>query len=144
MSAIGDRPPDAGTRGFTLFEMLVALGIMALISGIAFPALQSAMGRATLAQAHDIVWLALSGARADARRRDAAETVTLAADGIRILAGDGREVALPTGIAVAWPARGIIFYPDGTATGGTIELRGAAGASRIAIEPGTARIGDAT
>ena len=42
--------PDRGSCGFSLIELLVAIAVVGLLTGAAFPAIQSGMGKARLTQ----------------------------------------------------------------------------------------------
>lgn len=121
MSAVGE-------QGFTLLEMLVTLAIMALVAGIGFPVLSGAIAARALGDGAGDAVAALGAARARARAQGVAATVLPGA------------VAMPPAVAVDWPAHGITFWPDGSASGGAVVVRDARGARRIVVDPGTGRI----
>lgn len=138
MSAIGE---DAG---FTLLEMMVTIAILALISGIGFPALQNLMARQTLTQARGAVALAVARARSQAVRRDAPMRVTLADRGPNegralVISGAAPE-PLPAGTVLEWPRGGVTIFGDGSSSGASGTLRAGALATRFAIDPATARL----
>jgi general secretion pathway protein H len=141
MSAIG-KPDFAkqGVQGFTLIELLVALAIMALITGLGFPALQSRIAQFAQAQARSDIVLALGQARSDAIARAAPVRLALGQDRVlRVSSGRG-VVVLPQGVDVVWPQQGFVFYPDGSAQGGTGEIHTSRSRSRFSIEAGTGRL----
>lgn len=116
--------------GFTLLEVLVALAILGLTLLLAAPRGGRRDGDpgaavrglvATLAEARG---RALDGARIE--RLDAARLTRDLPAGLR-LAVDG---PLP-----------IRFYPDGSASGATLELAGEGGRARLRIDPLTGRAG---
>lgn len=108
--------------GFTLLELLVVLAIMGLMVAIAMPFTVS-----TIAQA---------GLRADARAltsqlrrlqhqaQERRETIVIATLAVHTL--PGAVFAAPQagrGTVTLAGGRPVIFYPDGTSSGGTLRLR---------------------
>lgn len=136
----GDGSPG-GERGFTLLELLVALAIMALITGIGFPALQTRLREAARAQARAELSLAAAQARADALAGAATVRLAPSRDGARLIASSGRPaVALPEGVTVAAPEGGLIFFPDGTARAAAGRVTAGATSDRFQVEAMTGRI----
>lgn len=123
MSATGELAPRRADAGFTLFELLVAVAIMSLVAGIAFPALQRVNARRTLDNAQRALAIAVVTARAEALTRG--HVVALGPDAgapDRVLA-NGKVVArLPSGASANWPAQRPVFYPDGSARGGMLSI----------------------
>jgi general secretion pathway protein H len=110
-----------GIRGFTLIEMLVILGILALIGGLLFPSMDKAVRSQTLAASASRLELALRGARADAIRTG--HTVRFAATGDGRGFGVGGAIDRLAGSArVTAPDGGITFYADGSTNGGRVTL----------------------
>jgi prepilin-type N-terminal cleavage/methylation domain-containing protein len=127
--------------GFTLIELLVALAITALLSGIAFPALQHQLTRSAQIEARMTLTLALTQARADAIAQGAPVRVSFLS-GRRILQlSSGRPVMiLPPQTKVEWPEQGFVFYADGTANGGNGAIQTAAQGRRFYVDAATSRI----
>jgi general secretion pathway protein H len=123
---------DAGTRGFTLLELLIALAIAALLFMFVVPAGSHQRDHAELANAARAVAAGLRVTRLQAI--NAGRPAVFAVDIDRALyqaAGAGRE-ALPRGVQLALvtqrnETRGstvgdIRFFPDGSSTGGAVTL----------------------
>ncbi|MGF1641919.1 MAG: GspH/FimT family pseudopilin [Rhodospirillales bacterium] len=119
-------------KGFTLFELLVVLALVALIAAGSLPLLARGTGPAALKGAAQDVAAALRRARSEAvvRNTDVVLTVDVGERSFRV--GDAAARALPATLAVelytaqteriAADAGGIRFFPDGSATGGEIVL----------------------
>lgn len=120
MSAIGERADGAGAAGFTLIELLVVLGILGLVAGLVFPALER-MGRSQrLTVAGIAAEEALRGARADAVRLGRSVRVAPA----------NQPVTPPVRIA----GDAITFFADGSSTGGEVTLRDGRRSRRLRVE----------
>lgn len=129
----------AGERGFTLLEMLVILAVLALVSGIAFPALDKAMRRQAFQADATRVEAVLRRARAAAIARGTAVRVRVGAGG-HALAGEGAAERLAGEGRVTVPAA-LAFYPDGRASGGRVELAQGRLVARWQVTGATAGIG---
>jgi general secretion pathway protein H len=126
-------------EGYTLLEMLVVLGLLAIVLSISLPSLHS--NRGLDGQAHEIVAL-LRAARIAAINQN--KETTLEADLARrkIAVTDRKEdLSLSNDIALTMLTarqevqneRGYIrFFPDGSSTGGSITLR--QGKREIAVQ----------
>jgi general secretion pathway protein H len=136
----------AGEAGFTLIEALVVLAVVGLLSALAFPAVDRArttiLARAARAEQTRI----LLAARANAMRYDQpfvleakprgagiavapekADAANAADRAGALAAADVPASAAITGIEIT--PRRIVFYPDGSSTGGAIRLTTADGAT---------------
>jgi prepilin-type N-terminal cleavage/methylation domain-containing protein len=119
MSATG----RSDARGFTLIEMLVVLAVMGLVSGIAFPAVERSIAHMQFRLAAADIEAGLRAARAAAIAGGAPVAYVAASP------GGNAEVELPRG--------GLEFYPDGSASGGTVSVTGAKRVVRFAIDGAT-------
>jgi general secretion pathway protein H len=132
MSATG-RTSEAGA---TLIEMLVVVGILALVTGLVFPAWTSPLQRVSLYRARAALIADLRTARADSVREGGAVTLDLSDDGH----GYGWEqsrVALPAAIAVDGEPRSITFFADGTSSGGALKIMDQGRTLALAVDPAT-------
>jgi len=126
MSATGDATmDDAGT---TLIEALVVVGITAMVALIGFPRLQRSL--ATMAEQQTVASVAtgLRQARATALRGDGTVAFAVAGGGREYGMGGGPVAHAAPGVTLtAASARGgrILFYGDGSSSGGVVLVHGA-------------------
>jgi len=132
MSAIG-KPSEAGA---TLIEMLVVVGILALITGLVFPAWTSPLQRVALYQARANLVANLRTARADSVRESDVVTLQLAEDG-RGYGWEQSSVVLPRTIGVDGASRSITFFADGSSSGGALKVTGGDRSLAVEIDPAT-------
>jgi general secretion pathway protein H len=123
----------AAARGFTLFELLIALVVAALVMTVIVPSVRNRSGRVDLASvAHDVAE-SVRNTRAmaiDANRRqefvidvDRRIYGPLHAVPMHRLQPDIRiSLATTAGSLIGPSVGGIRFYPDGSSSGGTIVL----------------------
>lgn len=160
--------PDRG--GFTLLELLLAIGVMGLVLGLGLPRL-GAVKESFLAveEAREVAALVRT-ARLDAVANRAAVTVAVAADGGALelrrarpgtwtvggdqaVAADGdpqepwqgaalRRVAVSGRLDLVTPGPGILFHANGTSSGGELLLCGGDGRlrHRILVDAGTGQV----
>lgn len=137
--ATGNSPSDAG---YTLIELLVVLVVIGLVSGLAatmFPGRTSALELATAAR-HIAAFA--EKAHADAQASNRPVVMVLDAQQHRLISsGDDQSLLLPpeakVTIAPMLPVdrpASILFYPDGSSSGGAITLQSGAGQTSIDIE----------
>lgn len=141
MSGTGEAPdrvlPVVG--GFTLLELLVIIGILALVSGILFPSLDRALQRQTFADTCARIELALRSARAAAIRGGVPVRVAASADRHR-MAYAATVVLLPETSVVDLPEHRIAFFADGSAVGGEIRVADRGAVRRWAVHDATGTI----
>lgn len=127
---------SAASAGFTLLEMLVVIGIMGLIAGLAFPVIGKAIEAQTFRTASLQIELAVRRAQTDAIREHRTVAVPL------FQQRDPRaDVALArrpltSDLRIDQPAA-LRFFSDGTSTGGTIKIAATTRIFRIDIDPVT-------
>lgn len=123
------RPP---TCGFTLVELLVILAILGLMAGIVFPAVDKAIRRQSLVDSARRVELGLRSARAAAVASGAPVRFLAARDG-HGFSFAGRDDRLPDDVAIVLPGSGILFFADGSAIGGGVEISDGRFRERLAV-----------
>ncbi|UZR28674.1 GspH/FimT family pseudopilin [Methylococcus mesophilus] len=128
-------------RGFTLLEMLLVLGIGAILMAVAVPNVMPAIEAAQLSSAARDVASGLRFARGQALSRRQEVRFTLDVPGHRYRVSTRPKVfGLPSGVGLKlFTASGevegegvgsILFFPDGSSTGGRVTLE-AAGRKRL-------------
>jgi len=113
-------------RGFTLIEMLVVLAVLGLVSGLAFPAVEQSIGHQQFRLAVGEIEAALHESRATAIAKGMRTSFAL-------------QVAA-NGVAVDLPRGGLNFYPDGSASGGTVAVSAGPRRVRFAVDAATGQI----
>jgi general secretion pathway protein H len=156
------RRPASGARnresGFSLFELIVVLMIVAIASGLAAPGIQSGWrSREVRTGTRDLAAI-MRGLRERAVRRGVEQELVLEADGQTYSWTDGTETSLPggatiTGIRGGWRDQDgrvrVIFYPNGGSSGVSLVVAQADGDSlsfNVRVDPllGSVVIQDAT
>lgn len=136
------RRRTAGDAGFTLFEVLLALMLMALLAGLALPTPHRPAGPMTLRMtAYGVLALLREARSGSANAGRPAEAVVDSR--ANALESGGRSLVVPDGVTIALADRtasAITFAPDGTSSGGTVVLRTAADRVSVAVEGGTGAI----
>lgn len=116
----------ADEAGFTLLELTLALLIMSLMATLALPFVRPSDGAAGLrAKAYEAAAV-LRADRTAARRTGKTVVTGVEFPGPYLRSGaTGQVVDLSRGLAVrasGYPGRGVVFYPDGRSSGGSIAL----------------------
>jgi len=120
----------ATANGFTLIEILVVMALLAALLALAVPAFDRVMPGATLRSEAGKVASMLREARSQAIRDDAEVAVTLdIADRAVSMPGHRHRLPEPLGMSMLTGSteltRGgarIVFYGDGTSTGGRLRI----------------------
>ncbi|MGF1604732.1 MAG: prepilin-type N-terminal cleavage/methylation domain-containing protein [Rhodothalassiaceae bacterium] len=136
-------------HGFTLFELLIVLALTALLAGLALPRLGASQDRLRLRQAITQVAGHARTARAAAIAGNQTARLRVALVDRQVSVGRGQAYRLPqhltlqvttaAGLADAETAL-FLFYPDGSASGGRIDLISGSARQGIAIDWLTGRI----
>jgi general secretion pathway protein H len=137
MSGTGSRR-DAG---FTLVEALVAVALSGMIAALMFPNLERGLARLSLRMTTATLTAELHAARAAAVRAGAPVSFEIAASG-RTYAwtgGPAIEASAPVRLAMIRQDP-IVFYADGTTSGGAIAARSGGRAVEIDVDPATGAI----
>jgi len=126
------RRPAAGPRGFTLVELIVVLGIAALVLALVGTSISRSISGAEMRVAARKMTAALRYTRTRAILDKQEQVFLVDTEKRSYLAPKKKEVELPEGMNVALTTArseltsesvgGIRFYPDGGSTGGFVEL----------------------
>jgi general secretion pathway protein H len=122
----------AGERGFTLIELLVVLTIAALLVSVALPRVGTLM-RPDIDRTTRSVALAVRDQRSTAMRTGTITTVT----------GAALQPMLPRGTEIledGFGERGLLFFPNGTSSGGRMVLAAADGHRAVDVDWLTGRV----
>ncbi len=124
------------SAGFTLLELLVTIGVMGLIAGIGFAAIDRAMAAQAFRTATLQIDRSVRTAHADAIREN--RTIVVAP----FVSRDPRAAVATASGPFATEIRieqsaAIRFFSDGTSTGGTIRVSSGRRRFEIAIDPTT-------
>jgi prepilin-type N-terminal cleavage/methylation domain-containing protein len=140
MLAIGKVDVGRLDQGFTLIEMLVVLAISGLISTLAYPAVERALDQRRFRGSLIAVLADLNATRATAVR--SGTIVRFAVDPARgEFVGSGRARSrLETGIAIAAPSSPILFFKDGSSSGGSVSLKNSKLDVSVLIDATTGKI----
>lgn len=121
-------PRDARTRhsGFSLFELIVVLMIVAITSGLAAPGIKSGWRAREVRTGTRSLAAIMRGLRERAVRRGVEQELVLEADGQTFRWSDGKDAVLPGGATITAIRGGwrdqdgrvrVVFYPNGGSSG---------------------------
>ncbi len=137
MSATGEPPASgAADAGFTLLEMLVVVGILGLLTAVAFPAVRPTLAHIAAQSARSDLAANLRSARAQAIRRQATVNVQISPTA-RGYVWNGRRVDLPGGAHLMTDTGALSFAGDGASSGGHFAIAWDGRALDVDVEPGT-------
>jgi type II secretory pathway pseudopilin PulG len=157
MSGTGDAAPrftplldaaarDASESGTTLIETLAVVAISALVALIVLPQIRQGLLTLSQRQAVAVVAARLRLARAEALTRDTPVVFGVAPDGAAYGVVGGVATPSPPGVTVSIPpgeaARNgrIIFYGDGSASGGAVAISAGRRTMRVFVSPGAGAV----
>ena len=144
MSGTGEAA--ASDSGTTLIETLVVVAVTALVALIGLPQMRQALLTLSQRQAVSVVAARLRLARAQALREDAPVAFVVAADGTSYGVLGGVATPTPPGVTVSIPrgdaaASGrIVFYGDGSASGGAVGVSAGRRTMRVFVGPGAGAV----
>jgi|HubBroStandDraft_6_1064221.scaffolds.fasta_scaffold377155_3 type II secretion system protein H len=135
MLAAGDE------SGFTLLEILVVMGLMALIAMVAAPDIEHALDLMQLRETAGALQANLRVIRSDALRSDQPVVFSLSSDRKGYAWSEGEVRRLPAQIELRMSkAQTILFYGDGTSTGGTIQASSGGRSISIVVDAATGAV----
>ena len=156
------RHPASGARtrqsGFTLFELIIVLMIVAIASGLIAPGIKSGWRAREVRSGTRNLAAIMRGLRERAVRRGVEQEMILEADGQTFSWTDGKETTLPGGATISGIRGGwrdqdgrvrVEFYPNGGSSGVSLLIAQADGDSlkfNVRVDPmlGSVVIQDAT
>lgn len=125
-------------NGFTLIEALVVVAIVALISGVGYPSLRSAMRAQEFSAGQSSITLALKETRAAAIRGGRAAQFLVSPGGNMVSVDGLNQASLAAANRLtSVQNRPIIFFSDGTSNGGKLTLKNEKHAADYVIYPTT-------
>jgi len=143
-------PTSRTDSGFTLFEVLIALALVAAVYLLVVPALGPWLIGVSPGEEARRLASVLREAQASAVATSGETAVVIDRDGRAWASGDrGRQLArgtsfsaveLPAGARLADGRAAIRFFPDGSSTGGRVEVAAAGRRSTVVVDWLTGRV----
>jgi general secretion pathway protein H len=133
-------------EGFSLLEILVVLAVIAVLAAVVPPLMTGALTRMRAEGAAGDVQVALADARAQALREGRQIRVVFDERSRSWQATGGPWRKAPDGVTVSAPERdadgvpAIVFYPDGTSSGGQVVVASANQAWSMVVEVLTGQV----
>ncbi|HEY2385597.1 MAG TPA: GspH/FimT family pseudopilin [Candidatus Binatia bacterium] len=138
------RPSTRSSAGFTLFELIIVMLIVAITGAMVAPAVSSGWHSRQVRQGARHVAGVMRNLRERAVRRGVEQTLVIDADGVTLHGPDGHDSTLPDGVLVTDVKAGwrdadgsvrVTFYPNGGSSGlGVIVARGPHEGLQFAVE----------
>mgnify|MGYP002715217543 CR=1 FL=1 len=130
------RTPGVVRAGFTLIEVLAVLAITVMISGLAFPRIETAIARFAFDQTLTAVTANIRVAAAESLSTGKRVALSVAKDGHSYAWQGVSPRLLPDTVSMRQVSEGpIAFYADGSSTGGVLEVASGKRLARIAVDP---------
>lgn len=116
----------------------MVVAVTALIGGVIFPNLERTLASLQARQTAAVVEANLRVARAEAFRQAAPVAFALDPDGAGFAwtGGPARRVGRGVSLSLA-PGRPIVFFSDGSSSGGAVSVTGAGRRYRLNVDPAT-------
>jgi general secretion pathway protein H len=119
-------------NGYTLLELLVVMGILAVLAAVAVPVASRAIESAMLNADARATVVELRHLENEAVARQTSISVSNDKDGALAIS-TGERWTVPSGSTVRVQGEAVAFFPDGTSGGGVLEVRRAGGTIGIAV-----------
>ena len=130
--------------GFSLFELLVVIAILALTTSVSIEAFKSTSPSFAIKTATEKVKLDLRKTRQAAIKTNRSQRLEFREGGY-VIPHENNDVIVPYGVVVELVQSNVwdlIFYADGSSTGGVVMLRKGARRSQIEVNPITGGVRD--
>jgi general secretion pathway protein H len=138
------RPSTRSSAGFTLFELIVVMLVVAIAAAMVAPAVSSGWHSRQVRQGARKIAGVMRGLRERAVRRGVEQTIVFDPDGVTIHGPDGQDSTLPDGVLITDVKAGwrdpdgsvrVTFYPNGGSSGlGVIVARAPHEGLQFAVE----------
>ena len=130
------KPGGGGEAGFTLLEMLVVVGILGLLTTLAFPTVRPVLSLLAVQSAQSDLVSNLRSVRAEAMREDAPMTIEISRTA-RGYTWNGRRIELPSGARLLADRASVSFSGEGTSSGGHFAIAWNGRMLDVEVDPDT-------